>query len=102
MNKKIIKIVIEALKYLNSTLKNPELENPSEETRIYGLKGSLDSLSLVTLIADIEGKIAEELGENITIADERAMSMKMSPFRTVKSISNYIEEKLIGETNNNE
>jgi len=61
-----------------------------ESTKLYGVDGTLDSLSLVTLIVDIEQKIAEEYGLSITIADDRAMSQKNSPFTTVKSLNDYV------------
>jgi len=61
-----------------------------ESTYLFGRKGILDSLGLVTLIVNIEQKLNEDYGTTITIADERAMSQERSPFRTVGSLIQYI------------
>ncbi|BAI79865.1 conserved hypothetical protein [Deferribacter desulfuricans SSM1] len=91
MQDRIQDIIIHSLKELNEELEKVELENPTIETRLYGVDGVLDSLALVTLITDLEEKISEEFGKNITLADERAMSQRRSPFRDVKSLVEYIE-----------
>ncbi|MDH7513630.1 MAG: hypothetical protein QHH14_11850 [Clostridiales bacterium] len=46
---------------------------------------------MVSLIVDIEQRLKEKLNIHITIADERAMSMERSPFRTVESLADYIQ-----------
>ena len=38
------------------------------------------------------------MGVTITLADEKAMSQKQSPFRNVKSLANYIGELLAVES----
>src|ERR671914_749974 len=50
----------------------------------------LDSLSLVSLIVDLEQRLKDEYGISLTLTDERAMSQKNSPFRTVRSLADYI------------
>jgi acyl carrier protein len=91
MNDKITQIVIDAVRGLNDELHVAELNNPTRETRIYGPKAHLDSVSLVMLVADIERRVAESLGVEIVLADERAVSLTRSPFRTVESLASYIE-----------
>ena len=90
MKEKIMEIIIETLKNLNEELENDKLGNPTEKTELYSKNGTLDSLALVTLITDLEERISEEFNKNITLADERAMSLKNSPFRDVESLANYI------------
>lgn len=64
----------------------------SIDTRLFGGKGvaSLDSLGLVRLIVTTERNIEEEFGVIITLADERAMSRKDSPFKTIETLADYI------------
>lgn len=67
--------------------------NPSDivfNTPLYGKSGVLDSLGLVQLIADTEEEVYLLTGKQITIADEKAMSAKISPFRSVASLVDYI------------
>src|SRR5919109_23019 len=50
----------------------------------------LDSLGLVQLIVDLEQRVEETGGVTITIADDRAMSQRNSPFRTAGTLTDYI------------
>jgi acyl carrier protein len=52
------------------------LKAPGPQTALYGGDGSLDSMALVNLIADIEEALAEKFGASIALADEKAMSAK--------------------------
>ena len=48
-------------------------------------------MGLVLLATEIEEKISDVFGVNITLADERAVSQKTSPFRSVKTLVKYVE-----------
>jgi hypothetical protein len=56
---------------------------------VFGPDSPLDSLGLVALLLDIEEDLVA-IGCHIVLSDERAMSQKRSPFRSVSSISEYI------------
>jgi len=96
MKDKILPIIYAALKDAGEELGKPELANPDPETRLYGRNGHLDSLALVNLLADVEQRVADDLGKNIVLADERAMSQKRSPFASAGTLADYIEI-LLGE-----
>jgi D-alanine--poly(phosphoribitol) ligase subunit 2 len=64
--------------------------NKDLETRLYGKNSKLDSLGLVSLIVAVEELLEEKFETIITIADERAISQKESPFRTVSTLADYI------------
>ena len=63
----------------------------NENFVIYGDNSQLDSLELVSLIVAVEQNIEDEFGISITLADERAMSQENSPFRSVRSLADYVE-----------
>ena len=94
MPKSVQTIIIESLKELNEELENPNLENITPQTKIFGSNGALDSLALVSFITDIEEHISNEFNQEIVLADEKAMSAKTSPFRNVESLTAYIESLL--------
>jgi acyl carrier protein len=94
MKEKIENMVKETLVELNNESGNPKLENVTEETRLYGSNSALDSLGLVNLITDLEDKIADQFDQDVILADEKAMSQKTSPFRTIKSLTDYIQKIL--------
>ena len=94
--KKVESIVIEAVIELNEELECETLENPTNKTKLFGGNGALNSLALVSLISDLEDRISEEFDKDIVLADEKAMSQRASPFRTVAALTDYIE-KLLSE-----
>jgi acyl carrier protein len=95
MKDRIFEIITSALGELNASLNSQELYNPTLETRLYGPNAALDSMSLVTLIADIEDRINTEFRIDIVLADERAMSQVRSPFGRVGALVDYIEQLLV-------
>ena len=100
MKNKVISIIIDALKELAADFGNDNIENIADtdgETILYGMDGILESIELVSLFADLEEIIFDEFGRDITLADEKAMSQNNSPFRTVNSLSDYIESLLTGD-----
>ena len=94
MQEKIEKIIIDTLKDLNEELENEAFLNPNSKTKLYGGNGAMDSLALVSFIADLEDKISDEFEKDIILADEKAMSAKTSPFRNIEILSSYIKELL--------
>lgn len=86
----ITPVVIESLKNVLEESEAPESGNLTRDTKLLGHNAVLDSLGLVTLLVDLEQRLEEDYDVTITLADERAMSQKSSPFRTVQSLSDYI------------
>src|SRR5687768_10436249 len=96
----ILKLLYEAIDEINLDLDPKEQVEKSEDTVIFGVDSSLDSIGLVNFITIIEQKIEEQTGRFISIADERAMSMNESPFRSVSTLRHYIET-LVNEPSSN-
>jgi len=96
INKKDIITVI-----INEASSIIDLENDkiNFDTTIYGNDSRLDSLGLINLIVAVEQNIEDEFDVTITLADDRAMSQKRSPFNTVGTLTNYIEILLKEELN---
>lgn len=87
-------LVLQRLALLGKELGKPELDQVSDETHLIGGQSPLDSIGLVTLITDLEGDIQREFGKVVILADEKAMSRTLSPFRKVGTLIAYIESKL--------
>jgi len=71
--------------------------NPMEEefiltadTRLVGSGAVLDSLQLVNFILEVEARLSEEIGLQITLTNDRAFSERRSPFRTPAALATYI------------
>jgi len=92
--KKIIEVIYKSINEMNSQLDDKIKLVESTETVLMGSDGKLDSLALVNLIVVIEQNIEDKFDVSITIADERAMSQKRSPFRTIGTLTDYIDTLL--------
>lgn len=92
-------IVFESINELNETLEQPLPIARGMECPIYNSDNRLDSMSLVALIVNIEQRVEDIFGQSLVLANEKAMSRKHSPFATVGSLTNYIDELLSEATN---
>ena len=86
--------VLAAIEELNQDLPKGAVLEPVPDTVLFGRGSRLDSLGLVNLIVAVESSLADELGVEITLADEKAMSQASSPFRTVSTLVDYIVRRL--------
>ena len=89
-DEKLSKAIFRAVHDFNQNLSAEERLEESIDTALFGESGKLDSLGLVNLIVLIEQEIEDEYGVSITIADERAISRKKSPFKTIRRLADYI------------
>ena len=94
MKEKIFEIISAAIEELNEELEYEELENVTIDTPIFGGETGIDSLSLVSLVVEVEGNVNDEFDANVTLADEKAMSSRNSPYRNVGSFVDFIVAKL--------
>jgi hypothetical protein len=86
-----LNLIFDTIDEMNLELDTSDQIEKNEDTVIFGIDSALDSIGLVNFITIIEQKIEEETGKFIIIADERAMSMENSPFKTVGTLKEYIE-----------
>jgi acyl carrier protein len=84
-------LIFDALRNLNEELSEDQRVEVSAETVLFGLNSGLDSLSLVSVVVDIESSLSN-IGLNISLTDERAMSQDVLPFSTVTTLKEYILE----------
>ena len=91
---KIQTTIFEAIDEVNELLSSEQQIVKSVDTVLFGEEGALDSLGLVKVIVAIEAKVQEHFDVPITLANEKAMSMKNNPFRTVGSLIAFTSELL--------
>ena len=100
MNDRIKIVIMNSIEEINRQLENEHQLEKSTNTVLFGEDGKLDSLGLINLVVAVEQNIEDEFDVTITLADERAMSQETSPFKTVGTLTDYIEmileEKLNG------
>ena len=82
-------VVISCLKEALEQLDSP-IHEVTEDTVIVGPSAVLDSISVVSLIVDVEQHLEMDHGISITLASEKAMSQKSSPFRTAGVLAEHV------------
>jgi acyl carrier protein len=97
MPDRVVKCVYRVLDEFNAELPSGLKLRKSMDTVLYGPSGQLDSLNFVEIIVAVEQQIEQEFGQAVTLADERAMSQRTSPFATIASLTAYIHELLEDE-----
>ena len=68
----------------------------SPETVLLGAGGAVDSLGLVRLVMAIERQVEDDFDRAVSLTDEKAMSQRNSPFRSVGALVEYLIA-LLGE-----
>lgn len=91
--------IYRAVDCINGELPPDRQLSKTPDTRLLGSQSVLDSLHLVSLLINVEREVEDMLGVALTLANERALSMKESPFRTIDSLASYIDV-LISEAQN--
>ena len=86
----IVAAIYRAVDWINGELPPDRQLIKAPETRLLGSQSVLDSMQLVSLIVTIEREVEDAFGRALTLADERALSMKASPFRSIQSLADYI------------
>ena len=89
-NDQIMEAIFSAIDDVNQLLPKEQRLEKDLDAGLYGEIGKLDSLGLINLIVATEERIEEFFGVLVSLADERAMSKKDSPFRTVGTLLNHL------------
>ena len=83
-------VILQALNNINDERGPDEQLEVGLDTRLFGSDAVLDSLSLVSVIVDVEAAISDASGRDLSLTDDRAMSQAVSPFSDVNTLTDYI------------
>jgi len=91
MKPELMSLIVKAVREVGEHGAVPLPSTVDDETPLFGREGFLDSLGLVTLVVAVEQAIEDELGVSVSLADERALSQRKSPYRTVGTLADYAD-----------
>lgn len=94
MTDRILQLIIDALDDIN-TMREEKI--PTENVLdlcLYGNNGVFESMYLVAFLAQVEESIEDEFEVEVTLASEKAVSLRMSPFSSVRRLIAFIEGEL--------
>ena len=83
-------IVIASLNEVFAQTGTPVPESIGEDTVLVGSDPVLDSLGVVQLIVEVEQRVEQGHDISVTLANDKAMSARNSPFRTVGVLADHV------------
>ena len=96
---KIKEIVLTQVREIVLTFEEGNMFEVNENTILFGSGSRIDSLSLVSVIVDLEALFSDAHGFDISLTDDRAMTRQISPFDSITTLVDYIFE-IINERKN--
>jgi hypothetical protein len=90
----VLDVIYKALNSLNQERGPTEQISVGPDTCLFGEGSALDSLSLVSVIVDLEMLVSDQFGKSISLTDDRAMSRNPVPFSNVAALKTYLLELL--------
>ncbi|HEU4530369.1 MAG TPA: hypothetical protein VFR59_04255 [Steroidobacteraceae bacterium] len=63
-------------------------------TRLFGEGGLLDSMALVSLVIAVEQALEDKYSVAVALADEKALSQRSSPYRSIGTLAAYAAQEL--------
>jgi acyl carrier protein len=83
-------IVIASLNEVFAQTGMPAPEVLGEDTVLVGNDPALDSLGVVQLIVEVEQRVEQGHNISVTLANDKAMSARNSPFRTIGVLTDHV------------
>ena len=90
----VLESIYKALSALNEERGPDEQIAIGPDTCLFGEGSALDSLSLVSVIVDLETLVSDQFSKSISLTDDRAMSRDPVPFTDVTALKTYLLELL--------
>jgi len=91
---RILNVIYQAIDDVNQQLPKDRRLTKSPGADLYSPSSPLDSLGAVNLILAVEERIEEEFGVAVNIADRVVSNRDNNPFRSVSTLSDYLESIL--------
>ena len=95
-NGKIIQSIMDAIDEINERYPEEKRLSKSVDTVLTGESGKLDSLGLVSFVVSVEERIQNDLGVNISLADE--IGNVDGALRTPETLAEHIANELQSNT----
>jgi hypothetical protein len=85
-------IIYQAVDKIQPTLPSEMRIHKDPDSLLFGVGAPLDSIGLVNFVLVVEELIQTKTGKAVRLVNESSMSATRSPFRTLKSLSEYIQQ----------
>ena len=93
----ILELVIETVRAYRLDMNAEGDEAIEPDTSLFGPEGALDSIGLVSVVIELEQKLSDLSGNDVSLMNDRAMSRSQNPFRTPRALAEYVNGQLSAE-----
>jgi len=90
----VLECIYKALRALNEERAADDQIAIGPDTCLFGESSTLDSLSLVSVVVDLETLVSDTFDRFVSLTDDRAMSRDPVPFTDVGALKGYLMELL--------
>lgn len=90
----ILALVLETVRAYRLALAAKEGMAIEADTSLFGSDGVLDSIGLVSVVIELEQKLSDASGQDVSLMNDRAMSRSHNPFRTPGALADYAHDQL--------
>lgn len=66
----------------------------NSDTLLLSEGSDIDSMTIVSIVVDLETKLSDTFQKEISLSDEKAMARQKSPFKNVRNLIEYVLELL--------
>ena len=94
MKERLLELITEVVGEMNDTREEKIGTENLSEVGLYGDAGVFDSMHLVSFLAMVEEKLEDEYDVEISLTSEKAVSMRVSPFSSVRRLIAFIEGEI--------
>ena len=91
MKEKVEEIVF---RIIGNNSENLSIGIINQETLLLSEGSAIDSMTIVSIIVDLESELSDTFKKEISLSDDNAMSRRISPYTNVKNLVEYILEVL--------
>lgn len=94
MADRILPIIVSVVDEINKTREERIPTDNVLDLCLYGDAGVFESMYLVAFLSMVEENLEDEFGVEVSLASEKAVSRRVSPFSSVSRLIGFIEEEL--------
>lgn len=94
MQQDILTLIEAAIRRQDSLLLQPIDTSRGAATPLYSAEGHIDSLTLVTILVDLEELVNQRLNADVRLADTSDLPEEATPFATIGTLAGYVSRRL--------
>jgi len=91
MKEKVEEIVF---KIIRNNTEDLNIGSLNYDTLLLSEGSAIDSMTIVSIVVDLESELTDAFQKEISLSDDKAMSRKISPYDNVNNLIEYIKELL--------